>query len=83
MASNPEPRDSIFDVSTNCTPVKTDASRPELAHALEMYGGVARIGCHEFEATIRKLLYVCWQSAIVIPKIRRSEVLQNFVLLPS
>jgi hypothetical protein len=43
MASNPEPRDSVFHVSANSTPVKADARGPELTDVLEMYGGVARI----------------------------------------
>ncbi len=36
MASYPEPRDAIFYVRTYGAPVKTDASRPELADVLEM-----------------------------------------------
>jgi hypothetical protein len=83
MASNPKPRDSTFNVGANGTPVKSDASRPELANVLELYGGMPRVRFHHFKAAISELLHVGGQRAVVVPKVRRSEVPQNSVLLPS
>ena len=58
MAPDPEPGDSASDVSTDGSPVKTDASRPELTNTLEMYRRTARIRFHQFEAAVRELLHV-------------------------
>jgi len=83
MASNPKPRDAVLNIDAYGTPMQTNASGPKLSDPLEMNGRVTGIGIHQSEATIRDLLYVSRQCAIVIPKIRRRKMIQSFVLFPS
>jgi hypothetical protein len=83
MASDPKPGDAILNVDTDSTPMQPDTSRPKFADLLEVSGRMTRIGIHERKASIRKLLYIAWQSATVIPEIRSSKMIQSFVLLPS
>ena len=60
-----------------CSVVVADAHRPNLAEALEVEGGMPRIGLEKLEILVRERLHCLGQCAVERPEPRGRRVLQS------